>query len=416
MADLKVSIDYFNDEHRKLFEAYPNATDIEALIENRSTISKEEFLAYFMFSEMDNREGFRNYEELSRKIESRQGLIDDYLTFDNNSVQAQVIGASLNNARITERIGVALGLCIVNKIHGLTQADWEKIPEAPSRGGHPTFDFEIPIASTGSNFIQVENKGAAVQDNSGKTGTVRNKYKDILKKKEYLREEEEKLNILIHNNLYYGTIGVLDNRTNSTAKVWLVDPPAFNIEMEPRKYKLVSRLTYYLEEFKEIGLRPKILESLENRINEIIGSKDYKALDNKSIDENYPAKGSFYLFMEGNNNLALVDTNEAFGRVFLIERKQRTVPYLIAFPKALMRIIIKQNFEQILNYKYEPDFMRENVQVLMRFTKSDMLERNISDVLKFTFNEKKRSSEAVYFGKVNFSSDGKIFGVLDNGQ
>ena len=67
-----------------------------------------------------------------------------------------------------------------------------------------------------------------------------------------------------------------------------------------------------------------------------------------------------------------------------------------------MRMIIKQNFEQILNYKYDPDFMRENVQVFMRFTKGDMQERNLSEVLKFTFNEKKRSSEAVYFGRMNF--------------
>jgi hypothetical protein len=416
MADLKVSIGYFNEEHQKLFEAYPDATDIDALVKNGATISKEEFLGYMMFKDQLVRVGHRTYDELSARIEHRLGDIDDYLTFGSGSVQAQFIGGDLHQTGITERVGVALGLCVVNKIHGLTQADWGKIPEAPGRAGHPTFDFEIPIASTGNNFIQAENKGSAVQDNSDQRGTVDNHYKGILRKKKYLRDEEAKLNIPIHDNLYYGTIGVLDNQTNSTAKVWLVDPPAFNIEMEPRKYRLVSRLTYYLEEFKEIGLRPKILEALENRIKEIISSKDYKTLDNNTIDENYPAKGIPYLYMGTSKNFASVDTNEAFGRVFLVERKQRTVPYLIAFPKALMRMIIKQNFEQILNYKYDPDFMRENVQVLMRFTKGDMLERNISEVLKFTFNEKKRSSEAVYFGKVNFSSDGKIFGVLDNEQ
>tara|TARA_R110001592_G_scaffold41744_2_gene136080 strand:- start:2842 stop:4092 length:1251 start_codon:yes stop_codon:yes gene_type:complete len=414
MADLKVSIDYFNDEHQKLFEAYPNAADIEALVINGANISKEEFLGYMMFKDQLDRVGHKTYNELSARIQHRLGDIDDYLTFGNGSVQAQIIGGDLHQTGLTERVGIALGLCVVNQIHGLTQADWEKIPEAPGRGGHPTFDFEIPVASTGSNFIQAENKGSAVQDNSDQRGTVDSHYKGILRKKKYLRGEEAKLNIPLHDNLYYGTIGVLDNQTNSTAKVWLVDPPAFNIEMGPRKYKLVSRLTYYLEEFKEIGLKTKILEALENRIKEIIASKDYSSFDNKSLDDNYPAQGTYYLYMEGNNSLALVDTNEAFGRVFLIERKQRTVPYLIAFPKALMRIIIKQNFEQILNYKYDPDFMRENVQVLMRFTKGDMLERNISEVLKFTFNEKKRSSEAVYFGKLNFSSDGKIFGMLDN--
>ena len=66
----------------------------------------------------------------------------------------------------TERIGVALGLCVVNEIHGLTAADWKKIPEAPGKGGHPTFDFEISTASTGTNFIQTENKGSTIADNS----------------------------------------------------------------------------------------------------------------------------------------------------------------------------------------------------------------------------------------------------------
>jgi len=414
MADLRVSIEYFNDEHKKLFEAYPNTSEIEALVNNGATISKEEFLAYMMFKDQLDRDGHRSYEELSARIQHRLGDIDDYLTFSNGSVKTQFVGADLHQTGITERIGIALGLCVVNKLHGLTQADWKKIPEAPGRGGHPTFDFEIPIASTGSNFIQAENKGSAVQNNNDQSGTVDSHYKGILRKKKYLRDEETKLGIPLHTNLYYGTIGVLDNRPNSTARIWLVDPPAFNIEMEPRKYKLVSRLTYYLNEFKEIGLRSKILKLLEERINEIIKSNDFESLNNKSIDENFPAKGIPYLYMGINNAFASVDTNEAFGRVFLIERKQRIVPYLIAFPKALMRIIIKQNFEQILEYKYDPDFMKEKVQVLMRFTKADMYERNISEILKFTFNEKKRFSEAIYYGKVNFTSDGKIFGILDN--
>ncbi|HET8885614.1 MAG TPA: hypothetical protein VFM70_04585 [Salinimicrobium sp.] len=183
--------------------------------------------------------------------------------------------------------------------------------------------------------------------------------------------------------------------------------------MEPRKYKLISRLTYYLEEFRDIGVRPKILEALEIRIKEISESKDFQSYDNQPIDKTLTTKGGLQIYMAIKTNLAIVDTNEAFGRIFLVERKQQTVPYLIAFPKPLMRIIVKQNFEQILNYEYDHDFTRENIQVLMRFTKGDMLGRNISELLKFTFNEKKRSSEAVFFGKVNYSSDGKIFGVLD---
>lgn len=413
MSELKVSIDYFNDEHKGLFQAYPNVTVIDALVQNGSTISKEEFLGYMMFKDQLDADGHRNFGDLSLRIQHRLGDIDDFLTFNNNSVQARFIGADLHQTGLTERIGISLGLCILNQIHGLTRADWTKIPEAPGRNGHPTFDFAISLASTGSNFIQAENKGSALKQNTDQGGTIAIHYKSILRKKKHLRSKESEQEISQHQNLYYGTIGVVDNQPNSVAKVWLIDPPAFEVDMDPRKYKLISRLTYYLEEFKQLKLRPKILEALEVRINEIYVSKNYSTFDNKSIDGNYPAKENPSMYMDTSNSFALVDTNEAFGRIFLIERKQRTVPYLIAFPKALIRIIIKQNFEQILDYKYEPDFMKESVQVLMRFSKSEMVEKNISKVLKFTFNEKKGLSEAIYFGRVNFTSDGKIFGVLD---
>jgi hypothetical protein len=410
MPNLNIDIAYYNDEQRTLFQGFPNANALNQIVQNGITITEDEFLAYMMFMDQDdNYAGYRTYAELRNLISSRLGDIQNYLSYNNNSVQSIVPPERMHNARFTERIGISLGLCLINKIYGFTAADWKKIPETTLNS---TFDFEIPVASTGTNFIQVENKGCIVDDNSYKRPTVSRRYREIKVKKDYVRDEEIKKQIPIHQNLYYGTIGVLDNRPNSNAKIWLVDPPAFEIEMDPKKYKLLARLRYYLDELRNIGVKRKITDALELRIKEIEAAKDYTQLDFAKLDDRFPVTGGYYLYMKG-NVFANVDTNEAFGRVFLIEEKQRIVPYLLAFPKAIMRLIVRQDFNSIINYEYNPDFLKESVQVLMRFTKSEYFEMNLSEKLNFVFNEKTRFFETVYFGKINYTSDGRIFGLLN---
>jgi hypothetical protein len=413
METVKLSVEYFNSDQQKLFQSFPNAIDLNTLVGEGIPISKDEFLAYMMFTEQMDRDGFRTYNELCSKITQRLGDIDDFLSFNNESVQARIIGNDLMQTSITERIGVALGLCVINKIHGFTAADWKKIPTVAGRNGHPTFDFEIPIASTRTNFIQAENKGSAIADNSLKIGSVQAHYKSIQVKKDYVRKEEAKRNIPIHQNYYYGTIGVLDNNENSKAKVWLIDPPAFEIEMKPAKYKLLARLRYYLDEFKNIGVNTKIINALGKRIEEIEDSSQYIKFDNVPLDYKYPR--AFHLFMDG-KMFAAVDNNEAFGRIFIVEHKKNSFPYLIAFPKALMRIIILQNFNSILEYEYNPDFISEDVQVLMRIGIKDLESNKLPLNIKFILNERRKYFEATYWGKISHTNDGRIFGLLEESK
>lgn len=413
MSLINIVLEYYNTKEKNLFACFPNIVKLNSLVQSGITISKDELLAYMMFTEQMDRDGFRTYGELCSRITHRLGDIDDILSFNNESVQAIIIGNDLMQTGITERLGVALGLCVVNKIHGLTAADWKKISTVPGRSGHPTFDFEILIASTGTNFIQAENKGSAIADNSLKIGSVQAHYNNIQGKKDYVRKEEAKRNIPMHQNYYYGTIGVLDNNENSRAKVWLIDPPAFEIKMKPEKYKLLARLRFYLDEFKNIGVKSKITYALEKRIKEIEESSDYLSFDNKALDYKYPT--AFHLFMDG-KMFAAVDNNEAFGRIFIVEHKQNNFPYLIAFPKALMRIIILQNFNSILEYEYNPDFISEDVQVLMRIGLKDFESSKLPSNMKFILNERRKYFEATYWGKVSHTNDGRIFGLLEKGK
>jgi hypothetical protein len=412
MAHLNIDIAYYDDEQRTLFQAFPNADALNQIVQKGISITEDEFLAYMMFTWQMDVNGFRTYAELSALIQDNLGVVNQLLSFNNGSIQTRVIGNDLMQTGYTERIGVSLGLCLLNKIHNLTAADWKKIPTVPGRNGKPTFDFDIPIASTGHNFIQCENKGSAVTDNTIQNKSIKAHYSSILRKKRYVRDHEAKLQIPIHQNLYYGTIGVLDYRPNSNAKIWLVDPPAFEIEMEVKKYKLMARLRFYLDEFRNIGVKKRITEALEERIKEIEFSKDFMQLNFKKLDEKFQINGGYKFYMDG-SMFAAIDTNEAYGRIFLIEEKQKVAAYLIAYPKTIMRLIARQDFEAILDFTYSADFMKEKVQVLMKYSKSDFAEYKMQDYLKFIFNKRNRFFEAIYFGKVNYTTDGRIFGILN---
>jgi hypothetical protein len=405
MSQIKLSVDFYNEQEKQLFGSYPNSSQINSLVENPVNIQKNEFLSYMMFTEQRNAEGFQTYGELNNRITKRLGDIEDYLSFNNNSVQAKFIGNNMD-LNLTERIGVGLGLCTINKLHGLNESDWQRIPTISGRNGLPTLDFELPIASTGSNFIQIENKGTTQENNNNKTSSVSNHYASIKSKKESVRNT-----IAPQNNLCYGTIGVLDNQSNSLAKIWLVDPPSKYLDIEPAKYKLLARLSFYLEEFQNIGVNKKLIKILENRINEIIEETNYQKLDNKPLDYyyNYPR----FILME-NKSFVIVDHNEALGRVFFIKQKGELYPFIYALPKAIFKLILKQDFEKILDYKYNPDFINDSLNISMRLSQKDFENYEIPKNVKFVQNESKKIYEATYFGKISHSESGRIFGLLSN--
>jgi hypothetical protein len=415
MTVIQLSIEYYNETQQHSFRSFPNIEYLDNIVKNGIAISKDEFLAYMMFTEQMERDGFRTYTELQNRIQRRLGDIEDFLSFNNSSIQSKFNGIEMMQAGFTERIGVALGLCVINKIHRLTAADWKKIPEVPGKKGHPTLDFELPVASTGTSFIQVENKGSVTENNNRKGSSIQNHYNKIQQKKSYVRQQEADLQIPIYKNLYYGTIGILDGRTDSKAKVLLIDPPAFEIDMEHSKYKLIARLRYYLDEFNTIGIKETITRPLENRISEIMNSDNYLNYSNiPLVSSRFSDSVSFYLNTDSNTE-AIVDTNEAFGRFYEIESEEKPALYVIAFTKAILRMIIRQDFDGVLNYTYEPNFINENVTILLR-SKEPIEQFMSSEEIRFRLNERgkgrRRYYEATYYGRISHDSSGRIFGII----
>jgi hypothetical protein len=403
---LKISVDFYNDTEKALFQKYDNASEINKIIGENTEISKDEFEAYMMFTKQMEVVGYRTYDELKSHISEELGNLEDFISFENNSVKAMHPSAIMNQIDYTEKIGVALGLCLINKIHALSQADWKKIPESTKE---KTLDYDFQIASDGVKFIKVENKGCVVENNTLK-GSINTKRNDIKEKKVTARAKDTISGSPDLKNLYYGVIGVLDNRNDSKAKVWLIDPPTFEVDIDPKKYKLLARLHYYLDEFKNIGVKKSITKALEERLKLISNSEDYMQYNNKPLLDKFYSSG-FVKYMQ-DKYITLVDTNEAFGKSFIVNHGKSTYCYIIAMPKALMRIIVNQNFEEILYYSYNPEFISDKIQVKVRVSQEMKNEFKSVENLKFVYNERTKMNEAVFHGKVSHTTDGRVFGML----
>ena len=84
--------------------------------------------------------------------------ITDWVDFNGDSISIPP-DADGHDRDITEHLGESLALSTINRIHGLTAADWDRIrPQSFS-----TFDFQF--ASDGQWIIQVEAKGSVAANN-----------------------------------------------------------------------------------------------------------------------------------------------------------------------------------------------------------------------------------------------------------
>lgn len=397
---LQLSVDYYNSEEARLFQSYEKYDQINQLIGQGFTISEDELKSHLLFTEQADDDGWRTYQDFKAKVESRKSFIDDYLDFSDGSVKARYVPKRLNDAGMTERVGVSLGINVINQIHNLTEADWIKTEDIYINGKRvKDFDYEIPMASDGKRFIQIENKGCVVDNNNYKRPSVCHQYSSIKDKKESILSRGNS------QNIYYGTIGVLDN--HNQAKVWLVDPDAYNIELNPRKFKLISRLIYYLNVFKEIGIHKSIIISLENRIELILQSNDFEQLDRNPLESkiNWTYIQSY--------NFASVNYNEAFGSFFFIKNSEDIQVFMIALPKALINLVLSQNFDGILNYDYQNDEINDNVTIGLETKQNRASEEFEDENLGFVLDEKRKRYFLQSFQHISHTNSGRIFGTIN---
>lgn len=202
-------------------------------------IPKSEFLAYWLFEDKDPSEpSMESFEAISDSVEDALPDLKNHFEVLGENVRAKpkTEGSERPND-ISTRLGVTIGLCVTNKIVGLTRADWDKIAKTSVEGvEEKRLDYQL--AATPVGYIAVENKGSITKNNRLKKG-LRDHELSIIAKKDALRAKANPGGVLV------GAIAVADSRNDSHLKCWLLDPPhSFPDNLAPDVFKILNRLRF----------------------------------------------------------------------------------------------------------------------------------------------------------------------------
>lgn len=321
---IRFKVDLWDNENISKLEAYPNSDELKRMADEGVSFSNEEFITYGMFKEQKDVDGWRTYSELAMKSETRRAQLEEYFEIG-SSVRSHFVGRKNLDISQTERIGVAAGLSIVSRLYGLTEADWEKIPEKNSA---KTFDFEI--AATEAELIEVECKGAVVRSQkksevSGAVGKIKEKKKSA------------------SGAAYrYGIVAAIPSEREQ-ATIYVIDPES-EINGDPAKIKLLSRLTYYYRELVAISRSPFSRE-LGNRIDILRRVTRYQELDGAvfldRLGEELEIPASYQ------NYMLHYPADGVFG-AYLYQGDGAFL--FVGLKLDVVKILIAQNFKEIMTY------------------------------------------------------------------
>jgi hypothetical protein len=182
-------------------------------------------------------------------------------------------------------MGVAGSLAVANQAFDLHDADWQKLAVGPEK------DMDFWVASDGNRHIVVESKGSVVDNVLLKESGVSGHKSDIKGKKAVQRPKRPR-------DCLIGTITAIpSNNSRQPARVWLVDPPQPDLDIDPHRFKVLTRLRYYRNVLAAVG-RPHLLIALANRIktleNSVAAFKDLDGLPLVNADgEPFSVPASF---------------------------------------------------------------------------------------------------------------------------
>lgn len=391
--DIRFQIDYYDDFHRNILLKHKYANRIAQLVEHGMSEKEKEFQVYAMFTEQHNHPGFRNYSELKALVPRRIQLLEDYLDTSNGTVRSLVL-PSIN--QVTERVGVATALLVMNKVFDLHRADWARIPETSRKR---TMDFQI--ASNGTDLVLVEAKGTVIT--TGNLHRDTNLELNIREKKKAHRTEDASLTSL------FGVITGITNQLNNTAQCLLLDPFIENVSIEPRKYQLLARLYFYSNILRVIS-RGQIIRALFNRINVLKRSSHYTEFDGLPLLDIYeepivpPPENTSSIW----NKTIIKD--RIVGQMFPISK---TSFIYFAIDMDIYRLMIEQNFDAIRKFRstlgeeFIENVTYDNAIIDIR----DLQEYGIPHK---SYNKSEGINKVIVplTGNVNYSPSGQVFGYF----
>ena len=158
LRDIQVDVDFFDSKERAKLMLFPKAETIQEIVSVPIHISVAEFLTYYLFHRIKvGNPKYRDYKTVAARISRWEIAISECIDIHDGSIRNPE-GTIRQETDVIEHVGEAIGLSVINRIYGLTEADWKPIDQQWGPRAKPTFDFQI--ASDGESFVQLETKGA----------------------------------------------------------------------------------------------------------------------------------------------------------------------------------------------------------------------------------------------------------------
>lgn len=409
---IKVDIDFYDDAEKRKLLAYPTASLMHALVTKPLEIPRAEFLTYYLFHRIKlGTDGYRDYDSVARKVHLWLGAIGECIDYENGSVRTPH-GATQQLTDVSEHVGEAIGLAVMNRIHGLTEADWAPIPEQRGRNAKPSFDFQI--ASDGRQFVQVETKGSSVADNRVLSDAVKAQKKRIDDKKAKLADLAKKGEDPNPAGLRYGTIAVVDARKDGNVRCLLTDPPPDQVDEDPARFRLLNRVRRLRDWISFLSPRSALAAALATRVADLEALRAPFELDGVPLlrGTGEPFDIESYGFGNWRHSTFMASksrvTDGPAGGV-VIQLSQREL-FFFGIREHLLVMAANQKFEELTRYKAEVDSMRKTIDCTFSAGRYPSL-----DLPPSIANSATKTGGYVHFplsGKLNYSPEGLVFGVL----
>ena len=352
---LAFDVQYYNKQHETDLQKTSVAKQLDDAVKNGMMVDEEEYKVYTLFREQKSQPSFRNYAELKAKLPSRLAAYEDYFDLSGGTVRSQFIDEKdLDNTQ-TEASGVGAALSLVSDFYGLTEADWEKIPKSQTK------DLDFEIASTGTEFVELEAKGT-VEDcrTVPSTSGISSQKKSIEEKKTEQRTNQGNTNTLI------GVISAFPNKTGQNTLCRLLDPPVTMLTEDPLKHKLLARLSFYWREMRVVTTS-RIVVALANRIQSLSLSRDYTVFDTVPLLDltGEPFRDPGLIF----GTRSVVGDNVAFGEVVPLGEGQF---YFYGFDSAIIKMLVQQSYADIVRFRSGLAGASISGQIVARVAEEDM--------------------------------------------
>ena len=409
-AGVLVAVDYCDAEERAKLSKYPSSAHIAAIAGSQIEIPVAEFLTYYLFHLKRTGLGaYGSYPAIATRIARAEKDLDDFVEFNGKSI-SRAPGVTAQIPRITEHIGEAIGLAVVNRIHDLTEADWTPIPQMRGRSALPTFDYQEG-ASDAKNIIQLEAKGTAV-DETNLTASIRTHRTNISDKKIHIADSENTNGYPYPASVRYGSIAVLPTTPQSPVRCLLSDPPADSPEGLPKNIRLLKRQAFILQWLRLIAPRSEIVVALSNRLNALIQLADPGALNGTDLIRGNGEQFDLvptddYGHTRFFQTRSTVTDGPAGGVTVQIDNKSL---FFLGVREEVLSLAVDQNFEDITGYRANVASIPKSVDAVFSGGRYRALRLSASVAERFA--EIGGDYHIRLQGNLHYTPEGLVFGEL----